>query len=645
MDIPKKKKKIMIASNASHAKTGFGRHMRTLLTELYKLDKYDLVEYSIWSTRFTGPETYKTPWKSYGCIYDSDADIYPIQNNPHLIHMMHIGEALINEVVEQEKPDFVILIDDIWKIDWVLNKPWWNKIPSVIWTPIDSSPILPVFIDNKDKLKNLWVKAEFAKRELKKHDIDSEFIPLLTDHSDFKKLDNRKDIRKAAGLDDNFVIGFIARNQVRKLFVTLLKEFKDFKAKTGAPAKLLFHTNFSEISAPNGQIVGWNIPQAIQNLGIDANDVLTTYLCKNCKGIQIIPFHGPELNCGRCNTEKSLVQPNISFGVTEQELNLIYNLMDCYIHPATSGGFEAPILEAMLAEIPSATCNYSFGETFINSGYCHNIDHQIVEEISTLFDKSQPKTGEICRILTDIYENPEKNKEIAKLGCEWAKETFEVSHWINKIAEMVDSSTHDYDFDFSDTKNVDYKGNLELDNSAFIIDLYKKVLKIEIAEDNDDCKKYLERLSRGEPKQSVYHEILNIARQYNESRQQVGIEHFIKESPKKKLAYIMPESFGDCFISLSILEGLLVNYPVEEWDHYVVTRPQYFQIFDHLNYLAGFIPYKEGMDNFKTMEGTSHHQGFVDVCLQPYILTQRNCCYHHGGKDIDILQINVEKTI
>ena len=37
-----KKKKILFHSNHSKAKTGFGKHMKHLITYLYKTNKYDL---------------------------------------------------------------------------------------------------------------------------------------------------------------------------------------------------------------------------------------------------------------------------------------------------------------------------------------------------------------------------------------------------------------------------------------------------------------------------------------------------------------------------------------------------------------------------------------------------------------------------
>ena len=53
---------------------------------------------------------------------------------------------------------------------------------------------------------------------------------------------------------------------------------------------------------------------------------------------------------------------NIKAGVNESQLNEIYNLMDVYCHPFTSGGQEIPVQEAKLTELITLVTNYSCGE-------------------------------------------------------------------------------------------------------------------------------------------------------------------------------------------------------------------------------------------------------------------------------------------
>ena len=134
----------------------------------------------------------------------------------------------------------------------------------------------------------------------------------------------------------------------------LLEGYKLFKDKNPkAKSYLLLHTHFSE---------GWNIHRLADEYKVDHKEILTTYVCKNCGNYNVRPFVGQDLDCGVCGTEKSQTTTNVQHGVTEQQLNEIYNLMDCYCHPFTSGGQELPIQEAKLTELVALTTNYSCGE-------------------------------------------------------------------------------------------------------------------------------------------------------------------------------------------------------------------------------------------------------------------------------------------
>ena len=63
------------------------------------------------------------------------------------------------------------------------------------------------------------------------------------------------------------------------------------------------------------------------------------------------PFTGQNLDCKFCGSKDSQQTAQITRGVSEAQLNEIYNLMDVYCHPFTSGGQEIPIQEAKLTEL------------------------------------------------------------------------------------------------------------------------------------------------------------------------------------------------------------------------------------------------------------------------------------------------------
>ena len=58
----------------------------------------------------------------------------------------------------------------VWRIYGLLmgfhTKPWWNKVNTMIWTTLDSLPILPQAIEYAPKIKNYYVWASFAEKAM-----------------------------------------------------------------------------------------------------------------------------------------------------------------------------------------------------------------------------------------------------------------------------------------------------------------------------------------------------------------------------------------------------------------------------------------------------------------------------------------------
>lgn len=100
----------------------------------------------------------------------------------------------------------------------------------------------------------------------------------------------------------------------------------------------------------------------IKRENIPADLVYTTYFCHACGAYEIKPFTRQNIGCKFCGNPNSQVTTNVTAGVSDKQLNEIYNLMDVYCHPFTSGGQEIPIQEAKLAELITLVTNYSCGE-------------------------------------------------------------------------------------------------------------------------------------------------------------------------------------------------------------------------------------------------------------------------------------------
>ena len=80
---------------------------------------------------------------------------------------------------------------------------------------------------------------------------------------------------------------------MRKSVPNLLEGFSLFKKNNpkAKNSKLLLHTNFAE---------GWDIHKIAKEYNVELNDILTTYICQNCREYKISPFTKQNLNCDFC---------------------------------------------------------------------------------------------------------------------------------------------------------------------------------------------------------------------------------------------------------------------------------------------------------------------------------------------------------
>ena len=93
----------------------------------------------------------------------------------------------------------------------------------------------------------------------------------------------------------------------------------------------------------------------------------------------------------------------------------------------------------------------------------------------------------------------------------------------------------------------------------------------------------------------------------------------------------MPESSQDVFMSTSLFRSMRENYP--DYNIYVATKPENFEILDANDYIKKVIPYNDQMDQAYSLQGMGDHKGYFDIVFSPYFTTQRNPLYSHNGLD------------
>ena len=629
-----RKKKVLIQTDFSLAKTGFGRNARALLKYLYSTNKYDLVHYSCGMT-YDHPEFKKTPWKSVGSLPNNQQELDQLNRDPNLARMASYGAHLVDKVVNDEKPDVYLAVQDIWGVDFAIEKSWFNKISSVIWTTLDSLPILQSAITNAPKIKNYWIWSNFATKAM--HKLGYSHVKTLhgcLEDKDFYRLSDfeRNQLRKKNNIpQDAFIIGFVFRNQLRKSVPNLLQGYTLWKKQNPEIKNtyLLLHTHWGE---------GWNIHKLAQEIGVNPQEILTTYVCKNCGEYEVKTFTGQDLNCKYCGAEKSQITTNVGLGVTETQLNEIYNFMDVYCHPFTSGGQEIPIQEAKLTELITLVTNYSCGEEMCEiEANSLPLEWNEYREHGTEFIKASTYPESIAKQLNIVYKmQPHKRLEMGKKAREWTITNFGVKNIGKTLEEFIDSQPF---VDWSkvnenpeDKKDPYVQVPEIIDDADWLIFMYHNILKMKNIDRNDSGHQYwMSELSKGAKRQDIENYFRNVALKENEKNKQVKFEDLLDANDKGRVIYVIPESAGDVFLSTALFKSIKDRYP--EFSLYVATKPQYKDILDGNPYVHRWLEYNPIMDNLIWLEGNNQHNGYFDIAYLPYTCTQRNLNYLHNGLD------------
>ena len=556
-----KKLKVLVHSNHSRLVTGFGKNARNILLALHNDPDIEVIEAG---NGVKYGSDLLTPWESYGTHPTDPAVLNFIQGDPSKERMASYGFYTIDDIVEKCNPDVYLGIEDIWAFGEYTKKPWWNKINKVLWTTLDSLPILDQALQMEPQCDKMLVWASFAEKAMS--ELGHKNVGTLhgaVDYSYFRPLENRKEIRKKFGLEDQYVIGYVFKNQLRKSVPNLLQGFKIFKEKNPeVKTKLLLHTDWGER--------GWDIPKYIKEMGIDPADVLSTYVCHSCDFYYVAPYQGEDKNCPRCKREKTFKTKTSNKGVGERELNEIYNCMDVYCHPFTSGGQELPIQEAKAAGLITLVTEYSCGtdSCYENQGGIP-LKWNEYREPHTQFIKASTCPNDIATQLEKVYCMEETDQCImASNAMKYVKGEFSVPVIVKKL------------------------------------------------------KKILFDLKKPTPKEE----------ENKEQQKSINLEDVLgDEGPEKRIAVVLPESAGDVLILNSLMDNLKELYP--DKNIYVFTKPQYYQMIEDNPSVYKLLPYEPTVENLLFLEGRGDHQGYFEMAFLPNIGTQRHLNYLHNGKD------------
>lgn len=594
-------------------------------------DKYEIVLAGAGQYNHN-PDFKRFPWEIKGVMPIDQPTQERMKVDPVLQQKAVYGELTIDLIVQDVKPDIILGIEDSWGCSFLKNFEFSKHIPVIHHVTIDSLPILDQAYDVAKSTKYYWTWAEFAAKRMREKQEYSHVIsqyPCI-DVDKFFPLPphKKKEIRTRFNIPENATIfGFVFRNQPRKLVNKLIEGFSLFKKNNpDKKAFLLLVTSFHE---------GWNIPKFIEDYGVNREEVLCTYVCRATKEYYLGPFQGEGLDNTILGHQKSMFTVDVTNGVSEEQLNEIYNVIDLYTHCVTSGGCELPVCEAALSGAPVAIPNYACMEDVVdlNKG-SFSIPFDFYTEPNTQFLKANPRPDGIAKIMQDFCKLSKKQKEeMSKSSREWALKNYDVKVNAEKILKKIDEiPQHNWDFKIKlegRTKNIDYPFPTNIKSDVdFILDLYKNILySYEETEETKGCLDWQASLKNGVSRQQVYDFFIDVAKKENKSlsNNPQTFADLLQETGNKRLLFVLKESAGDIFNSTSLLPSLKAQYP--NHDVYYACDVKYASILLGNPNIFAILPYDPVMENEIHMIGAGGHKGWFDVYIHAGVSCQRQLNY------------------
>lgn len=642
-----RKKRVLLHSNYCGVKTGFGGFVRELMTYLYKTGKYDLTLFAA-GIAWNHEDYARWPWRVIGALPNDPKELEMLNRDPNLARGASYGAYLIDNCIKEVKPDIYIGVEDPWGLEYCKDRVWWNKISCVVHSTIDSRPLLASAVELAKRTDHFYCWADFATKDFHKMGLNHvKTLRGTVNTNVYRRLpsEERKRIRASQNIpEDAFCVGMLSRNQLRKSFPVLIEGYQQFRKANPEikEARLLLFTHFSE---------GWNIMDRIKEYGVNPKEVLACYKCRATGEYFLLPFTGQDIDNPKTGHQKSLITVNIQDGLTDEQVNEWFNILDVYAHPFTSGGQERSIQEAKLAELVTLVTNYSCGEdSCVPEAASLPLDYAEYRENGTEFIKAATYPSSVAKQIKRVYEMaPQKKREMGRTARKWVLDNFSIELIGKKFEELLDSLPETtYDFSFKqEEKHPNAVIEPSSDDKVWVKSLYKEILNMDVVDNDEGLKYWLVQLTNHAPRQSVEDYFRKVAIDENNKTNKNGIdleEILGDEPPTDRVLINIPESLGDCLYVTSLLRDARVQY--KDKKIYVATKPQYKEVFaplvgDLIDYVIDWNP---SLDDSMKLEGYGSNVGYFRVVLQPHFPTQRMINYLHHGEGKSAINLKYRES-
>jgi len=370
------KPRIMVVSDHSSLHTGFANVSRHILNYIFDTGKYEVSEFGWFAPRVNDVAQELMPrWQVY----------VTNRSNPDISLRDQYGKFTLEGAIVSFKPDVVLSIGDEWMVNHIIDLKEKYGFLWIGYTPIDGMPHPQEWAKTFAAMDYCVAYGKWGIRVMRQRNpnINAQYIYHGVDSNLFKPdKAARETVRKIMGITDEWLIGFVGRNQPRKMIPILFKAFAMWtKRHAWCPTtKLPFIVEPSEFYinelfyTPNEMPFGKESRQSLEING----GLVSPFTGKACSPQPSIVSHPTAklyLHCAlndvgwniseqinRYRLGSSVItndQLRVGHGVSDNDLAAIYNAFDVFTLPTIGEGFGLPILEAMSCGVPIAVTDYS----------------------------------------------------------------------------------------------------------------------------------------------------------------------------------------------------------------------------------------------------------------------------------------------
>jgi len=238
------KKRILVVNEAHFLSTGFSNYMRDIITRLYNTAKYDIAELGTYC-RPSDPRIRNVKWRFYAGMPEEGDKVGQEKYNklyPQWGRMSPLGQFganILDEVLLDFQPDYVLNIMDAWMQSPVFDTPL-RKMYRLISMPcLDSTPQREEWMRMYESADYLLGYSDFAINILNEQSPKiktagaRKLLPMPArpgvDMKTFRPL-NKVELREKWHIQPDVpVVLSCMRNQARKLFCEILDSFAKYK--------------------------------------------------------------------------------------------------------------------------------------------------------------------------------------------------------------------------------------------------------------------------------------------------------------------------------------------------------------------------------------------------------------------------------